>query len=95
MDRASRREKGEPILSVLIPVYNVEAYLKDCLESVANQSMKDIEIICVDDKSTDRSGDILDEYARKDSRFKVFHKEKNEGPMLARKKQRKWLQVNM
>ncbi len=65
-------------VSVIIPVYNVEQYLRQCLDSVVNQSLKDIEIICIDDGSTDNSGKILDEYAEHDSRIKVIHKE-NEG----------------
>lgn len=63
-----------PKVSVLVPVYNVERYLSECLDSLINQTMKDIEIIAVDDGSTDSSGKILDEYAEKDSRIKVFHK---------------------
>lgn len=62
-------------VSILIPVYNVEKYLKQCLCSVVNQTLKEIEIICVDDGSTDSSGQILDDYAQKDSRIKVLHKE--------------------
>lgn len=65
-------------VSVVIPVYNVERYLEQCLDSVQNQTLKDIEIICVDDGSTDLSGVILDSYAEKDSRFRVIHKQ-NEG----------------
>ena len=64
-----------PKVSVIIPVYNVENYLRQCLDSVVNQTLSDIEIICVDDGSTDNSGKILDEYATKDSRIKVIHKE--------------------
>ena len=64
-----------PKVSIVIPTYNVEQYLKECLDSVINQTLKDIEIICVDDGSTDNSGKILDEYAAKDSRIKVIHKE--------------------
>lgn len=64
-----------PKVSVVIPVYNVEKYLRDCLDSVINQSLKDIEIICVNDGSTDTSGDICEEYAKKDSRIKVIHQE--------------------
>lgn len=85
LDRKDRRAANVPILSVLIPVYNVETYLRECLDSVVNQSMAEIEIICVDDGSTDASGDILDEYAEKGPRIKVIHKEKNEGLLLARK----------
>ncbi len=62
-------------VSVVIPVYNVEKYLKQCLDSVVNQTLKDIEIICIDDGSTDNSGKICDEYALKDNRIKVVHKE--------------------
>ena len=64
-----------PKVSIVIPTYNVEQYLKECLDSVVNQTLKDIEIICVDDGATDNSGKILDEYAAKDSRIKVIHKE--------------------
>ncbi len=65
-------------ISVLVPVYNVERYLKQCLESIISQTMKNIEVICIDDGSTDRSGKILDEYACADSRIRVIHK-KNTG----------------
>ena len=62
-----------PAVSVIIPVYNVEKYLKKRIESVIEQTLCDIEIICIDDGSTDRSGEILDEYAQKDSRITVVH----------------------
>ena len=52
-----------PEISVLVPVYNVELYLEQCLDSLTSQTFKNIEIICVDDGSTDMSGDILDQYA--------------------------------
>ena len=61
-----------PLVSVIIPVYNVEKYLRECLDSVVNQTLKDIEIICVDDGSTDASLDILYEYREKDKRFKII-----------------------
>ena len=61
-----------PKVSVIIPVYNVEKYLRECLDSVVNQTLKDIEIICVDDGSTDNSLDILKEYAKKDDRFIIL-----------------------
>lgn len=61
-------------ISVIMPIYNVEKYLEESLESVLNQSFKNIEIICVDDGSTDASGAILDDYAKKDSRICVIHK---------------------
>ena len=65
-------------VSIIIPVYNVEQYLKECLDSIQNQTLKDIEIICIDDGSTDLSAQILDEYAKNDQRFRVVHKA-NEG----------------
>ena len=68
-----------PSVSVVVPVYNVEMYLKECLDSLINQTFKDIEIICVNDGSTDNSLNILNEYASKDERIKVFSKE-NSGP---------------
>ena len=64
-----------PSVSVIIPVYNVEAYLRQCLDSVVNQTLRDIEIICVDDGSTDSSPAILAEYAAKDPRMKVLTRE--------------------
>ena len=66
----------EPKVSVIIPVYNVEAYLRECLDSVVNQTLKEIEIITVDDGSTDSSLEILKEYAQKDNRITVM-KQKN------------------
>ncbi|MDR2080608.1 MAG: glycosyltransferase [Campylobacteraceae bacterium] len=70
-------------VSVIIPVYNVEPYLRQCLDSVINQTLKDIEIICVDDGSTDNSLAILNEYAQKDKRFTVLRQE-NSGAGKAR-----------
>lgn len=64
-----------PKVSIIVPTYNVEKYLVECMESIINQTLQDIEIICIDDGSTDNSGKILDEYATKDSRIKVIHKE--------------------
>lgn len=61
-------------VSVLIPIYNVQEYLKQCLDSIINQTLTDIEIICVDDGSTDRSGEILDQYADMDARITAIHK---------------------
>ncbi len=62
------------LISIIVPVYNVEAYLKRCIESILNQTYKDIEIILVDDGSTDNSSKICDEYKNKDKRIKVIHK---------------------
>ena len=63
------------LISVIIPVYNVEQYVERCLNSVINQSYLNLEIILVDDGSTDKSGEICDRYALKDSRIKVIHEE--------------------
>lgn len=63
-----------PKISIIIPVYNVEKYLCKCIDSVVNQSYRNLEIILIDDGSTDDSGKICDEYAIKDSRVKVIHK---------------------
>ena len=65
-------EQFKPKVSIIIPVYNTEKYLRECLDSVVNQTLKDIEIICVDDGSTDGSLTILREYAEEDHRFKVL-----------------------
>ena len=62
-------------VSVVIPVYNVEDYLEECLESVINQTLKDIEIICINDGSTDNSLNILEAYAENDNRIKIFSQE--------------------
>lgn len=61
-------------ISVLVPVCNVERYIGECLDSILAQTFTDYEVICMDDGSTDRSGDILDQYALKDCRIKVIHK---------------------
>ena len=62
-------------ISVIVPVYNVEKYLPKCIESIINQTYKDLEIILVDDGSTDSSGNICDMFGQKDSRIKIVHKE--------------------
>lgn len=71
------------LVSLVIPVYGVEKYLKDCIDSVLKQNIKDIEIILVDDGSPDKCPEICDEYAKKDARIKVIHKE-NGGSSSAR-----------
>ena len=53
---------GSPKVTVVVPIYNVEKYLRQCLDSIVNQTLKDIEIICVDDGSTDSSPQIIQEY---------------------------------
>jgi len=72
-----------PKVSVIVPVYNVEPYLHRCVDSIVSQTLNDIEIILVNDGSTDRCGEILDEYASKDPRIIVIHKE-NGGQCTAR-----------
>lgn len=61
-------------VSIIVPVYNTEQYLCQCLDSIIAQTMKDIEIICVDDGSTDSSGEIIDRYAKSEGRIKVLHR---------------------
>ena len=61
--------------SIIVPVYNVEQYLKDCIESILKQSFENYEILLIDDGSTDRSGLICDEYVSSDSKITAFHKE--------------------
>lgn len=72
-----------PKVSVIIPVYNTEKYLRECLDSVLNQTLKEIEVICIDDGSTDNSLEILNKYAQKDSRVIVLT-QKNKGGGAAR-----------
>ncbi len=73
----------QPYVSIIVPVYNVEKYLKRCIDSLTNQTLENIEIILVNDSSCDRSPEICDEEAQKDSRIKVIHKI-NEGAGKAR-----------
>lgn len=72
-----------PLISIIIPVYNVEKYLSRCLDSILSQTFTNFEVVLVDDGSTDSSGDICDEYERCDNRIKVHHK-KNGGVSSAR-----------
>lgn len=74
-----------PQISVVVPVYNGERYLHKCLDSIIGQSFTDFELILLDDGSSDRSGKICDEYAARDSRIRVIHKE-NEGINATRKR---------
>lgn len=62
-----------PEISIIVPVYNTEQYISRCIESILNQTFKDFELILIDDGSQDRSGEICDEYAKKDNRIRVFH----------------------
>lgn len=74
---------SNPKISIIIPVYNVEEYLPKCLNSVINQTLTDIEIICINDGSTDNSLEILNEFAKQDRRITIINKE-NEGVSKAR-----------
>ena len=73
----------EPMVSVIVPIYNVEKYLKRCIDSILNQTYKNLEIILVDDGSPDKCPQICDEYAKSDKRIKVIHKQ-NAGVSAAR-----------
>ena len=72
-----------PKISIIVPVYKVEKYLHECINSILEQTFKEFELILIDDGSPDNSGKICDEYAQKDKRIKVIHK-KNGGPSSAR-----------
>ena len=74
----------EPLISVIIPVYRVEKYLRQCLDSVVNQTYKKLEIICVNDCSDDNCPKILEEFAQKDSRIKIINNKENMGLGLSR-----------
>lgn len=74
----------KPIISIIVPVYNVEPHLRRCLESIRNQTFKDFEVILINDASTDNCGKICDEYVKLDSRFQAIHKPVNEGISAAR-----------
>ena len=71
------------MISIIVPVYKVEPYLRQCVESILNQTYRDIEVLLIDDGSPDRCGEICDEYARKDNRVRAFHTE-NQGLSAAR-----------
>ena len=73
----------QPLISVIVPCYNVEEYLPKCIESILNQTYRNLEILLVDDGSPDNCGRICDEYAAKDSRIRIIHK-KNGGLSDAR-----------
>lgn len=82
-EKMKQKNKGYK-LSVIIPVYNTEKYLRKCLDSVCNQTLQDIEIICVNDTSTDNSLAILQEYAQTDHRIRIINFSQNKGAAVAR-----------
>ena len=71
-------------LSIVIPIHNADAYLERCLKSVVSQTLKDIEIICVDDNSKDKSSEILQSFAKKDARVRIFTLSETSGQSHAR-----------
>ena len=81
------------LISVIVPVYQVEAYINRCLDSLKAQTFSDFEAILVDDGSKDRSGEICEDYARRDPRFIVFHQE-NQGQSVARNFAMDWVYAN-
>lgn len=81
--RTEKTNLSATTISIIVPVYNVEKYVSECLDSILNQTYEDIEVIVIDDGSTDNSGRICDEYQEKDSRIKVFHQE-NKGLSAAK-----------
>ena len=70
-------------VTVIVPIYNVEQYLRECLDSVISQTLADIEVICVNDGSIDKSQEILNEYSWKDARIKIIN-QINQGAYAAR-----------
>lgn len=76
MEESKEKPSSEaPLISVIVPVYNVEPYIRQCLDSIISQTYQNLEIILIDDGSPDNCGTICDEYARSDKRIKVLHKE--------------------
>jgi len=78
-------KSSNSLISVIVPIYNAEKYLDECLGSIVSQTYENLEIVLVDDKSPDNSGRIADQWARDDKRIKVIHKKQNEGINPARK----------
>lgn len=75
--------KYNPLVSIIVPVYKVKAYLHTCINSVLSQTYEKWELILVDDGSPDRCGEICDEYSAKDLRISVIHQENGDCPQLA------------
>ena len=83
-EEAGKDRKKMAKISIIVPVYNVENYLKKCIDSLLSQTFAELEIICIDDASSDTSGEILDDYAARDNRIKVIHADENMGTLRAR-----------
>ena len=83
IERRETLNAAAPLVSVIVPNYNVERYVRKCLDSLRGQTLREIEVICIDDGSTDESGRIVDEYAKEDERLRVIHTE-NRGLSAAR-----------
>ncbi|MCH4158856.1 MAG: glycosyltransferase family 2 protein [Bifidobacterium minimum] len=78
-DTASPRSEALPMISVIVPVYNVERYLDQCVRSIVNQTYTNLQIILIDDKSPDRCPQMCDDWARRDPRIVVIHHQRNQG----------------
>ena len=83
-DPASPQSAALPLISVIVPVYNVERYLDQCVRSIVNQTYRNLQIILIDDKSPDRCPQMCDEWARRDPRVVVIHHQRNQGPASSR-----------
>ena len=73
-------------ISVVVPIYNGEAYLRECLDSILSQTLEEIEVLCIDDGSTDSCLQILHQYEENDKRIKIISNTKNSGPGTSRNK---------
>ncbi|WP_325192869.1 glycosyltransferase [Methanobrevibacter ruminantium] len=74
----------KPLVSIIVPVYNTEEYLEECLDCLVNQTLQNIEIICINDASTDNSLEIVNDFSQNDERIKVMNNETNQGPSITR-----------
>lgn len=83
-DKSTVTDNASPLISVIVPVYNTEKYIAECLDSLLAQTLGDFEVICVNDCSPDNVMDIIRQYAARDSRIKYIDKAVNQGPMKAR-----------
>ena len=94
MKELAYTQEAKPLVSVIMPSYNAEKYIKEAIESVIAQTYTNWELFVIDDGSTDGSGTILDGYACSDDRIHVFHQE-NSGQFFAREKALQCLKVNI